>query len=113
MVTTPGRCQQQEFRAELGDRMATWFAGRAEVQRMGSVQPGKIAGRAGHDTGSQCGVAPGEISAGVGGGRATRMTGQTIQLRVQGGGNCESWPKLPHRQERPAGCSVGRTGRRK
>jgi hypothetical protein len=66
MVTTPGRSQQQEFRAQLGDGMATWFAGRAEVQRMGGVQPGKIAGRTGHDTGSHFGVAPGEISAGVG-----------------------------------------------
>jgi hypothetical protein len=29
----------------------------------------------------------------------------------QGGGRCETWPKLQHLQEPPAGASVGRAGR--
>jgi hypothetical protein len=54
---------------------------KAEEQTMDYVQLGKIVGRIGHWRGRSTGVVPGagEISAGVGGSRGIKRTGQTIQ----------------------------------
>jgi hypothetical protein len=85
MIRRPVRSQQQDIRTEVGDRTAPGFASWVEEQTVHDVQPGKTAGRRGHDGGSHFGVAPGTggVSVGVGRSRAIRMTWENIQGGVR------------------------------
>jgi hypothetical protein len=79
--------------------MVPWIAGRAEEHAMDDVQPGKIANRIGHLSGSHVRVAPvtGGISAGVG-----RSLGDQDDPVDHPRGVREvdtaTWPKLQHLQ---------------
>jgi hypothetical protein len=88
--------------------MVPWDAGRAEEHMMDDVQPGKIANRIGHFSGSHVRVAPvtGGISEGVGRSLAIRMTRQTIQ------GESRRWTlQNMAKVAASAGTTVGREGR--